>query len=118
MINPPEPPPPPAAIRLGVKEGYVMPKEGMPKRTLVKELEEDKKRREKYQQRQQQQKKRGEEPSIQHVSSLPSKDFPHLEGGVIVTSNSAFCGGNQLLSDDDDMYVDALTCQYHGEKKK
>ena len=112
LLGPPEPPPLPSAIRIGIREGYVMPEEGMPKRTLVKVLE----RNERLRQKQQQQ--IAEEENEQFEESLdgtPEGSFEEpLKVPIIMNSNSSSFIINEILSDDE--YMDATSCSNHGEK--
>ncbi len=101
-----------------------MPKEGMPRRSLVREMQyveqrlrqecqlKQKELLEQEREREEMEREEGRRHSVQRVASLPNNGIPHLEGGVIVVSNSAHCRrGSELLSDDE--YMDAMTCDHH-----
>ncbi len=89
LLGPPEPPPLPSAIRVSIKEGYVMPKDGMPKRTLVKVLENNERRRHKQQQKM-------------------VTEREGLNGDGVLNSNSSSFIIDEIISDDDEeTYEDA-----------
>ena len=103
-----------------------MPKEGMPRRSLVREMQyveqrlrqecqmkqREKELLEQEREREEEEREEGRGHSVRRVSSLPNNGIPHLEGRVIVVSNSAHCRrGSELLSDDE--YMDAMTCDHH-----
>ena len=81
------------------------------------EREEEREKREKDNSvqrivKEEEKREKGKGHTVQRVASLPVSDIPHLEGGVIVVSNSAHCcHGSELLSDDE--YMDAVTCDHH-----